>query len=76
MKLLILLTHNCTHPHPTSSSKLFIKFADDTTVMGPNNNNDGTIYRSEVYHLATWGKDNNLHLNVEKTKEILVDFSR
>ena len=26
--------------------------------------------------LATWCKDNNLHLNVEKTKEIVVDFRR
>ena len=71
--LFTLLTHDCK---PTSSSNLFIKFADDTTVVGLINNNNETIYRSEVSRLATWCKDNNLHLNVEKTKEIVVDFRR
>ncbi|KAK0155268.1 Retrovirus-related Pol polyprotein from type-1 retrotransposable element R1 [Merluccius polli] len=53
-----------------------IKFADDTTVVGHINNGDETNYRSEVSRLATWCKDNNLHLNVEKTKEIVLDFRR
>lgn len=71
--LFTLLTHDCK---PSSSSILIIKFADDTTVVGLINNNDETNYRSEVSRLATWCKDNNLHLNVEKTKEIVVDFRR
>uniref|UniRef100_A0A672HXF0 Reverse transcriptase domain-containing protein n=1 Tax=Salarias fasciatus TaxID=181472 RepID=A0A672HXF0_SALFA len=71
--LFTLLTHDCT---PSSSSNLFIKFADDTTVVGLINNDDETTYRSEVSRLATWCQDNNLHLNVEKTKEIVVDFRR
>ena len=45
-------------------------------MVGPINNGDETNYRSEVSRLATWCKDNNLHLNVEKTKEIVVDFRR
>uniref|UniRef100_A0A8C5DT67 Reverse transcriptase domain-containing protein n=1 Tax=Gouania willdenowi TaxID=441366 RepID=A0A8C5DT67_GOUWI len=71
--LFTLLTHDCA---PSSSSNLFVKFADDTTVVGLINNNDESIYRSEVSRLASWCKDNNLHLNVEKTKEIVVDFRR
>lgn len=71
--LFTLLTHDCK---PTSSSNLFIKFADDTTVVGLINNNDETNYRSEVRRLAERCKDNNLLLNVEKTKEIVVDFRR
>lgn len=71
--LFTLLTHDCT---PSFSSNLFIKFADDTTVVGAIKNGDETNYRSEVSRLATWCKDNNLHLNVEKTKEIVVDFRR
>uniref|UniRef100_A0A3P9LR30 Reverse transcriptase domain-containing protein n=1 Tax=Oryzias latipes TaxID=8090 RepID=A0A3P9LR30_ORYLA len=71
--LFSLLTHDCT---PTSSSNLFIKFADDTTVVGLINNNDETPYRREVSRLALWCKDNNLHLNVENTKEMVVDFRR
>ncbi len=54
----------------------FIKFADDTTVVGLISNRDETNYRSEVSRLAGWCSDNNLSLNVEKTKEIVVDFRR
>ena len=67
--LFTLLTHDCT---PSFSSNLFIKFAEDITVVGPINNGDETNYRSEVSRLATWCKDNSLHLNMEKTKEIVV----
>ncbi|KAL0149686.1 hypothetical protein M9458_054969 [Cirrhinus mrigala] len=132
--LFTLLTHDCT---PSHSSNLFIKFADDTTVVGlikssqvnqrrqrqgtktPSVTNgeknlgrnqapsggqfssgqsrlgdevlihhlgwvrtgsgglhkrDEADYRSEVSRLAVWCRDNNLSLNVEKTKEIVVDF--
>ncbi|KAL6469071.1 hypothetical protein MHYP_G00225950 [Metynnis hypsauchen] len=33
-------------------------------------------YRDEVQHLAAWCEDNNLALNTQKTKEIVVDFRR
>uniref|UniRef100_A0A9J7X865 Reverse transcriptase domain-containing protein n=1 Tax=Cyprinus carpio carpio TaxID=630221 RepID=A0A9J7X865_CYPCA len=59
---------------PSHNSNLFIKFADDTTVVGLISNRDETNYRSEVSRLAGWCSDNNLSLNVEKTKEIVVDF--
>ncbi len=71
--LFTLLTHDCT---PSHNSNLFIKFADDTTVVGLISNRDETNYRSEVSRLAGWCSDNNLSLNVEKTKEIIVDFRR
>ncbi|KAL0153828.1 hypothetical protein M9458_050858 [Cirrhinus mrigala] len=71
--LFTLLTHDCT---PSHSSNLFIKFADDTTVVGLISKTDETDYRSEVSRLAVWCRDNNLSLNVEKTKEIVVDFRR
>uniref|UniRef100_A0A9J7YNX0 Reverse transcriptase domain-containing protein n=1 Tax=Cyprinus carpio carpio TaxID=630221 RepID=A0A9J7YNX0_CYPCA len=71
--LFTLLTHDCTQSH---NSNLFIKFVDDTTVVGLISNKDETNYRSEVSHLARWCSDNNLSLNVEKTKEIVVDFRR
>jgi hypothetical protein len=44
-----------------------IKFADDTTVVGLITDNDETAYR-EVRELAVWCQDNNLSLNVNKTK--------
>ncbi|KAM9834751.1 tectonic-2 isoform 19-T24 [Syngnathus typhle] len=37
---------------------------------------DETQYRLEVDLLATWCRDNNLLLNVDKTKEIVVDFRK
>ncbi len=69
--LFTLLTHDCT---PSHNSNRFIKFADDTTVVGLISNRDETNYRSEVSRLAGWCSDNNL--NVEKMKEIVVDFRR
>ncbi len=71
--LFTLLTHDCT---PSHNSNRFIKFADDTTVVGLISNRDETKYRREVSRLAGWCSDNNLSLNVEKTKEIVVDFRR
>ncbi len=71
--LFTLLTHVCTL---SNNSNLFIKFADDTTVVGLISNRDETNYKSEVSRLAGWCSDNNLSPNVEKTKEIVVDFRR
>ncbi len=45
-------------------------------MVGLISNRDETNYRSEVSRLAGWCSDNNLSLNVEKTKEIVVDFRR
>jgi len=66
-----MLTHHST---PTHNNNLFITFANDTTVVELINNNDESKYRDEVSQLATWCRDHNLSLNVEKTKEIFVDF--
>jgi hypothetical protein len=43
-----------------------------TTVVGLNTDNDETAYREEVRDLAVPCKDNNLSLNVSKTKELIV----
>ncbi len=50
--------------------------ADDTSVVGLISNNDETHYREEVAQLAEWCGANNLSLNVEKTKEVVMDFRR
>ncbi len=71
--LFTLLTHDCTAKF---SSNHIIKFADDTTVVGLISNNDETYYREEVAQLAEWCGANNLSLNVEKTKEVVMDFRR
>ena len=67
--LFTLLTHDCS---ARSSSNLIIKFADDTTVVGLVTNNDEPQYREEVEKLAMWCNNNNLSLNVDKTKEMVI----
>ncbi|KAI3375348.1 hypothetical protein L3Q82_021842, partial [Scortum barcoo] len=70
-----LFTHDCVATH---SSNTIIKFADgDTTVIGLIT---GVPTRRpterEVRALTSWCQDNNLQLNVSKTKELIVDFRR
>ncbi len=71
--LFTLLTHDCTAKF---SSNHIIKFANDTSVVGLISNNDEMHYREEVAQLAEWCDANNLSLNVEKTKEVVMDFRR
>lgn len=71
--LFTLLTHDCVATH---SSNSIIKFADDTTVVSLISKNDELAYREEVKQLTDWCRANNLSLNVDKTKEMVVDFRR
>ncbi len=68
-----LYTHDCAATH---SSNVIIKFADDTTVIGLITDNDETAYRVEVSTLTKWCQENHLSLNIDKTKELVVDFRR
>ncbi|KAI5085675.1 gastrula zinc finger protein XlCGF28.1-like, partial [Silurus meridionalis] len=67
-----LYTYDCV---ATSNSTTIIKFADDTVVVGLINNNDEPAYLQEVKNLERWCQENNLLLNVSKTKELIVDLS-
>ena len=58
---------------PTNS---IFKFADDTTVVGQISNNDETEYWNEIENLVNWCGNNNLSPNVNKTKEIVIDFRK
>ncbi|KAI3374622.1 hypothetical protein L3Q82_021198, partial [Scortum barcoo] len=66
--LFTLLTYDCSAIHP---SCLIVKFADDTAVVGRIANNDESDYRQEVEHLEGWCRQNNLCINVKKTKEMI-----
>ena len=66
-------THNCM---AKDDSNTIIMFADDTTVVGLITDNDETAYREEVRELAVWCQDNNLSLNVSKTKELIMDYRK
>ncbi len=68
-----LYTHDCTAAH---SSNVIVKFADDTTVIGLITDNDETAYREEVSTLTKWCQEKHLSLNIDKTKELVVDYRR
>jgi hypothetical protein len=64
-----LFTHDCTTREDS-------KFTDDTTVVGLITDKDETAYREEARDLAVWCQDNNLSLNVSKTKEMIVYYRK
>jgi len=66
-----LFTYNCQPVHVSNS---IIKFADDITVVGLVSDNTEDAYREEVQHLVEWCASNNLILNTQKTKELIVDY--
>lgn len=71
--LFSLLTHDCT---ARSSTNHIVKFTDDTTVVGLMTDNDESPYRKEVEQLAVWCRSRNLTINVDKTKEMLINFKK
>ncbi len=66
-------THTTVQPH---RSNVIVKFADDTTVVGLITDNDETAYREKGHALTHWCQENHLSLNINKTKELVVDFRR
>lgn len=71
--LYTLFTHDCTASHPEN---IILKFADDTAVIGRITGGDEAAYRREVDSLVTWCGVNNLTLNTDKTKEMIVDMRK
>ncbi len=69
--LYTLLTHSCRAHYDRI---LIVKFADNIAVVGLITNGDESAYRQEVEGLGLWCKENNLILNIDKTKEMIVDF--
>ena len=68
-----LFAHDCLSCHVHTK---ILKFADDTTVIGLITNSDESEYRDQVNKHISWCNDNNLEFNVNKTKEMIVDFRR
>lgn len=71
--LFSLLTFDCT---ARFCSNHILKYADDTTVVGLIKDNSESAYREEVKQLSSWCSSHNLSLNVDKTREVVVDFRR
>ena len=45
-------------------------------MVGLIHGNDELMYREGVKHLEGWCRENNLMLNADKTKEMIIDFRR
>ncbi|KAK2884426.1 hypothetical protein Q8A73_020900 [Channa argus] len=58
------------------NDNIILKFADDTAVIGHIAGRDEAAYRREVASLVSWCGDNNLTLNTDKTKEMIVDMRK
>lgn len=46
-----MYTYDCTPTHPTN---IIVKYADETTVVGPYSDGDETVYRVDVENLFHW----------------------
>ncbi|KAI4888337.1 hypothetical protein NFI96_027462, partial [Prochilodus magdalenae] len=66
------LSLKALEPHRVVCSAL----SYDTTIVGLISNNNEEAYREEVSFLTHWCRENNLSLNVNKTKELIVDFRK
>ncbi|GFS25351.1 Battrachocottus baikalensis orf1 and orf2 genes [Elysia marginata] len=53
---------------------VFDKYADDTVQIGLITDNDDSVYVEQKDVFINWCKNNYLVLNVEKTKEMIIDF--
>ena len=71
--LFALFANDC---RSSSSSTLIFKFSDDTTIEGLITNADESAYREEVERVVDWCTSNDLELNVAKTKEMIIDFTK
>ena len=55
-----------------------IKFADDTAIIGlcSSDHNTNINYNENISHVTNWCDQNYLLLNVDKTKEVIIDLRR
>ena len=63
-------------PGTTPTPSLSLLMTQQCLITVPDHRQDETAYREEVRDLTVWCKDNNLSLNVIKTKEITVDYRK
>ena len=56
-------------------SNTFIKFVDDTTVARLITD-DEAASKEKVRDVAVWCRDNNISLNISKTKELIMDYRK
>ena len=69
--LFTLYTNDCTNSHP---GNLVFKFSDDTAILSLLHKDSSTsVYFSEIENFVQWRDAHHLTLNVNKTKELVLD---
>lgn len=68
--LFIIYTNDCVAQDPSCS---MVKFADDAALVALLKDSE-VGYRQDISTLSDWCRDNFLQINVNKTKEVIVDF--
>lgn len=53
---------------------MIIKYADDTTILSLIRRGDESSSRELAYRIIVYGEDNDLVFNLDKTKELILDF--
>ena len=71
--LYCLYTHDCISSHNTNN---IVRFTDDTTVVGLVTKGEESAYREEVWRLTECFTEDNLALNTQWTKELILDFRK
>ena len=71
--LFTLYTADCRH---SESSCHMQKFSDDTVLVGLISKGDDRAYKSNIESFSRWCDVNFLLLNADKTKEVVINFSR
>ncbi len=65
-----MIAYHCIIITPLSNSQTI------RTVVGLITRGDESAYREEIKKLMEWCTENNLALNIKKTKEVIIDFRR
>ncbi len=73
--LYTIYTNDC---RAIDTDNLIIKYADDTSIVGRMSSTEDSLkrYNSEINHFVNWCTENYLEINVNKTKELVIDFRK
>lgn len=73
--LYTLYTNNC---QASSSAHIYFKYADDTALVGFLKSDISSVsgFQRELQGFTQWCSENFLEINVKKTKEMVINFSK
>ncbi|TWW74580.1 hypothetical protein D4764_14G0005830 [Takifugu flavidus] len=75
LALFLFTLYNADFSYSSSSCHLQ-KFSDDSAAVGLITDGDDTEYRGLIQDFVDWSLRNNLRINANKTKELVVDLLR